>query len=121
MAFTYRGDPSASDLDYLRFMLGDVREASAVFQDAELNYIISQHESVNRRLAVAFRQAATLLGMRTVKRQLGPQSEDATARLTYYNSQAIIYERAAQYGTTPPLPDYASEAVFGKDMMANEE
>ena len=120
MAFTYSGDPSTSDLDYLRFMLGDVKEANALFQNAELDYINSMYDSVNKRLAIAFRQAATLLGIRTVKRQLGPQSEDATARLSYYNSQAKIYEKAAQFGVTPPLPEYASEAVFGKDMMANE-
>lgn len=120
MAFNYSGDPSTSTLDYLRFMLGDIDADTALFQDAELQYIIDTYEAANKQLAIAFRQAATLLGFKTVKRQLGPQSEDATARLAYYNSQAKIYEKAAQYSNTPSLPEYASEPVFGKDMMANE-
>ena len=38
MAFTWTGDPSASTLETIRWLIGDTVEASAKFQDAEINY-----------------------------------------------------------------------------------
>ena len=93
MAFTYSGNPAGSDLDYLRFMLGDTHESGAIFQDAELAYIIASNLSTAQRLAQAFRAAATTLGARLIKRSLGPQSEDATKRHDYYVAQAERYEK----------------------------
>ena len=50
----------------------------------------------------------------TVKRALGPQSEDATKRLEYYNTMATKYEKDLMYSGVPPLPDYQGEKVFEK-------
>lgn len=120
MAFTYSGDPSQSDLDYLRFMIGDTQAASVILQDAELEYIISVATSAAQRLALAFRAAASSLGARLVKRSLGPQSEDATKRHDYYVAQAERYEKISKYSATPPSPEYQADMVFEKNMMANE-
>lgn len=120
MAFTYSGDPSTSMKDYLRFMLGDTIEQSPILQDAELQYIIDTSANGTQSLARAFRAAATTLGARLVKRSLGPQSEDATARHKYYVRQASYYENMSKYTGTPPLPTYQAELMFAKGMMANE-
>ena len=120
MAFTYSGDPGTSTLDYIRFMLGDTNEASVILQDAEINFIIASTQITNNQLASAFRAAATALGAKAVAKKLGPQTEDASARLKYYTAQAERYERLGKYSATPPLPDYQSDLVFEKGMMEND-
>lgn len=121
MSFTYSGDPSTSTLDAIRFALGDTVEELALLQDEEINYLITQYPNKSGLLAAAFRQAATCLGIRAVKRTLGPQSEDPTARLNYYKYMADKYEKNLLYTGIPPLPDYSQEKVFDKNMMVNEE
>lgn len=121
MAATYSGDPAHNDLDRLRFMVGDMDVTAPLMQDAEYQYIIDKYpDNQSKQVAVAFRQAATCIGIKATKRSLGPQSEDNTARLNYYASMADKFEKIALYTTVPPLPDYASEKVFEKGMMANE-
>lgn len=124
MSFTYSGNPDSSTLDAMRFMIGDTNPCDPLLQDEEINYLIGQYAGDGKTsslLAAVFRQAATCLGIRTVKRSLGPQSEDATARLNYFKEMADKYEKNLQYAGVPPLPDYAFEKVFEKGMMANEE
>lgn len=122
MSFTYSGNPSNSDADFIRFMIGDTNAATPILQDAEITYIINSTEgmSTSYRLAVAFRAAATALAAKLVKRSLGPQSEDATKRYEYYTRLADKYEKIGSFSGVPPLKEYASELIFDKNMMANE-
>jgi len=39
--FTYSGDPSASDLDAVRFLIGDTAENDAELQDEEILYLLT--------------------------------------------------------------------------------
>lgn len=43
MTFTYSGDPSSSNLDQVRFLLGDTVEDGATFQDEEILFALSQN------------------------------------------------------------------------------
>lgn len=121
MAFTYDGDPGGNVRDFIRFTVGDTTEATAVLQDAEIDYIIDTYpDNINKQLAVAFRQCATHYGAQAVKRSLGPQSEDASKRLEYFVSMADKYERGLTFSGTPPLPNYQAEKAFEKNMMGND-
>lgn len=120
MAFTYSGDPSASDLDLLRFTIGDTDSTEPLMQDAEYNYLIGQYSNKNKLIAEAFRAAATHFAIKNVKRQLGPQSEDPRERAAYFNAMADKYEDLSQFTGTPPVINYDSEKIFYKGMMANE-
>jgi len=121
MASSYSGNPANSDLDYIRFVIGDTDLVSPILQDAEINYIISStaESTESNRLAVAFRAAATALGAKLVRRSLGPQSEDASKRHAYYVEMADKYEKLKQFSGTPPLPAYVADLVFDKNMMGN--
>lgn len=119
MAFSYSGDPAANDVDYLRFIIGDTVDNKPLLQDEELRYIISTTVG-NKRVAATFRQAATIYGARPAKKSLGPQSEDATERLHYFNAMADKYEKLSGYSAVPPIAGYQSELMFEKGMMANE-
>ena len=121
MAFTYGGDPAASDIDYLRFMLGDTSEEDVLLQDAEYQFIINSNpDSPTRQLAAAYRAAATHYSAKNVKRSLGPQTEDPRERAKYYADLADKYEKMSAFTATPPLPDYDADKIFYKSMMANE-
>lgn len=119
MSFSYSGNPDFSQLDYVRFKIGDTVQTVAILQDEEINYMITVATSASHLLAMAFRQVATHLGAKLVKRTLGPQSEDATARHKYFVQQAEYYEQFTAFSGTPPLPPYSADAVFDKGMMPN--
>ena len=120
MSFSYSGDPTASSIDKVRFAVGDTREVGHLLEDEEIDYMAATASSETALLAAAYRQVATILGARTVKRTLGPQSEDGTARLKYFQQMADKYDTLASYGGTPPLPE-VEDPIFDKHMMANEE
>lgn len=121
MAFSYGGNPGSNEIDFIRFKVGDTVEATAILQDAEIQYILDTYpDKVNKQLAVAFRQCANFFGARMVKRSLGPQSEDASKRLEYYDKMANVFERGLTFAGTPPLPNYQAEKMFEKNMMGND-
>lgn len=43
MTWTYSGDPSASELDELRFLLGDTDTTDQQLSDEEINYLLREH------------------------------------------------------------------------------
>ena len=118
MSWSYSGNPAASKLDECRFLLGDVNEAAPIMQDEEIHYIISQAGTDENKLRYElFKQAATIFA-RDIKRSLGPQSEDPTARLSFFREQAEIYKvKLTSAGIS--LPKYAHPKVFTKGMHNN--
>jgi hypothetical protein len=118
MSFSYSKDPSASKLDECRFLLGDTNADTPILQDEEINYIIKQSGSNSTLMRyMLFNQAATIFA-RAIKRSLGPQSEDPTSRLKYYETEAAYYkQRLAINGIS--VPKYAYPKVFHKGMQNN--
>ena len=92
MSWSYYGNPASSEMDELRFIIGDTNISEPIMQDEELEYLITKYGS-NRNLLMyqAFTRAATLFA-RDIKRSLGPQSEDPTERLKYFRDQANAYK-----------------------------
>lgn len=120
MAFSYSGNPAGSDLDRLRFTIGDTKEIGHLLEDEEIQYLIDTYTtSENALLAGLYRQCANTYGSKMVKRKLGPQTEDATDRQAYFVDLASKYEKLLTYAGVPPTPAYAAEKVFDKDMMTN--
>lgn len=118
MSFSYSGDPSKSPVDAARFLLGDTDKAAPIMQDEEIKYIITEYgEGTNACKYQLFLRAATLFA-RDIKRSLGPQSEDPTSRLEFFNSQAEYYKNLVSVGGVSP-PKYAYPKVFRKGMHGN--
>lgn len=46
MSWTYSGDPSSSDLDAVRFCIGDTIETDQLLQDEEIQFLLDTYESV---------------------------------------------------------------------------
>jgi hypothetical protein len=51
VTWSYSGDPSASDLDAVRFYVGDTTTTRQLLQDEEVNFTLAEHS--NQRLAAA--------------------------------------------------------------------
>lgn len=121
MSFSYSGDPKTSELDYMRFMIGDTSEQGAILTNEEINWMVIEYPTLSTRIAKAYRQMATSFA-KIPNRRLGPQEENSTNRVKYFQQQAEFYERMSILaGGTPPLPEYSTEKVFDKGMMANAE
>lgn len=118
MSFSYSGDPSNSQLDECRFLLGDTDESQPILQDEEIDYIITTYSSnLNTLRYNLFKQAATVFA-RAIKRSLGPQSEDPTSRLNFYQEQMEYYKGQLATGSLPTIR-YAYPKIFHKGMHSN--
>lgn len=118
MSWNYSNDPAASDVDRCRFLIGDTDQRQPIMQDEEIQYIIATYKGNNNALMYnLFIRASTLLA-RDIKRSLGPQSEDPTDRLRFYEDQAKMYKARLTSGGLS-LPVYAHPQVFGIGMHNN--
>lgn len=118
MSFTYSGDPASSPLDECRFILGDTDEQNPIMQDEEISYIIEQSNSnINVLRYNLFTQAATIFA-RDIKRSLGPQSEDPTARLNHFRQQAELYKHKITANGVS-LPKFGYPKVFRRGLHSN--
>jgi len=59
MAFTYSGDPGSSTRDLVRFLITDTNAAEPLFQDTELDYLVTTWENGYTAAIAAVR---TLIG-----------------------------------------------------------
>lgn len=118
MSWSYSGDPSSSQLDECRFLLGDTIKDQPIMQDEEIDYLIAKYSTnSNQLLYQLFSRAATLFA-RDIKRSLGPQSEDPTERLKYFRDSAAQY-KAMTVNIGLSVPTYAYPKVFRKGMQNN--
>jgi hypothetical protein len=121
MSWSYSGDPSKSELDAFRFMLKDTVETDPLLQDEEIQYILANYKGKNARLAIGYRQCAATLARKPIKRSLGPQSEDNSKRLQFYENMADQYEDMLVFSGRPRDPQYQHDVVFEKGMMEAEK
>lgn len=118
MSFTYSKDPSTSKLDECRFLLSDTDESNIILQDEEINFIISEANGNDNLLKYMLFSQATTVFSRAIKRSLGPQSEDPTDRLKYFQSKAAEYKQKVYSGGIS-IPKYNYAKVFHKGMHNN--
>ena len=117
MVWTYSGDPSLSELDKYRFLIGDTIATEPVLQNGEIQFIIDSYTSNNTRLYRLYEAAANAFA-REYKRSLGPQAEDPTKRQEHFEEQARYY-RKLSVSSGLSVPVYNSEKIFTKGMHSN--
>ena len=93
MSWNYSGDPSSSDLDAVRFLVGDTNSADQQLSDEEINYLLAQYGSPGAASAAAVR---TLIAKyaRLVDKTVGDLSISYSQRLTAY--QALLAQLEEQ-------------------------
>lgn len=104
MGFSYSGDPSASDLDYVRFKiddtvvaLGGVKPGGANIEDEEINAIIAVEDTVNMAIASVFETLAAAWA-RYVDTKIGSRDEKTSKVTEHYQAQAKKWRE--DYGFT---------------------
>lgn len=116
MAFTWTGDPSASTLETIRWLIGDTVEASAKFQDAEINYAYDSEGSIYGAAALCCEQLSTRYSD-AVSRSLGPLRVDLSDKASKYLSMAKEFRKKAAMYATP----YGGGISVAKDEVFDED
>ena len=128
MSHTYSGDPSNSDLDYYRFLVGDTGELddtdstpveSFMLSDAEVTFVINRYQYENTILYHLYSSIANILS-RDIKNSLGPAAEDPISKLNHYKALAKEYKSKVVSASGLSLPSYNSDKVFTKGMHDND-
>lgn len=118
MTWSYSGDPSSSLIDEKRFELSDTNADEPIMQNEEIEYLINKYGHNDSLLMYhLFIRAATLFA-RDIKRRLGPQSEDPTERMKFFEKQARKYENKFTVAGLS-VPVYAHAKIFNIGMQNN--
>ena len=116
MAFTWTGDPAASDIEAVRWEIYDITEASAKFQDAEIQYALDQEYSIfnaSARLCEQLRVRYADASSRT----MGPLKVDMSNMAKSYAEKAKELRKRAVAFATPYVGGIskAKEEIFEED------
>jgi len=103
MAWTYSGNPTSSDLDAVRFYVGDTDQNDQLLQDAEINFLLSESP---RPIAAAARAAQVICSKmsRLVDEKFETIDNKLSQRATAFQMLAIKLEKQAlkTVGMGPP-------------------
>lgn len=83
MAWTYSGDPSSSQRDSIRFVIGDTDVNDQLLTDAEIDYMIATY-GVSRHAASESARAIAAKFARLMNRSIGGLSADFSAKYRQY-------------------------------------
>lgn len=118
MSWSYSRNPATSELDKIRFLVGDTNPNEPILQDEELQFLIDEYGSnTNMLYYQVFNHVATVFA-RDIKRSLGPQSEDPTERLKFFRDQTNLYKKKLNIAGIS-IPKNAYPKIFRKGMQSN--
>lgn len=117
MAFTYSGDPSASDLDMFRFIIGDTDQSDPRVTDEEANAYLNITKTVNEAVIGCVRGlVAKYAGECDYK--IGPEQVTASQRYAQYKSLYNFLQAELTIGSTLPQVEIA-KPLFTVGFMDN--
>lgn len=96
---TYSGDPSASSLDKVRFLIGDTNTNDAKLSDEEILWLISSEGNIYNAAALCCEQIVT--SSRLVDRKIGDLEIRASAQAQSFTSLAKSLRRRAAMSAVP--------------------
>lgn len=94
MSFEYT-DPSDSDKDHVRFLIGDTVEKDAMLTDEEINFVVSQNASVYMAGSAAAEACAAKLA-REVSNSLEGASIQLSDQYNHYRELSRMLRMEAQ-------------------------
>jgi len=98
LTWTYSGDPTASDLDGVRFLVGDVDEDEQLLSDEEIEYLLSQYSDSRMAAARAARAIAARFA-RQVDERVGDMALTLSQRVRHFT--ALADELESRVGAPP--------------------
>lgn len=108
MAFTY-SDPSNSNLEEVRFLIGDTDSTDQQFQDAEITYLLTSEGSVTAA-AVAAVRALIAKYARKVNKSVGDLRLSYSDRTAHYKDLLKTLQARQGLKTAAPIAGGISKA-----------
>lgn len=121
MAWTYTGNPAASDRDNLRFTLGDVKQTPQSLTDEEVQFLLSE-QGYNVTLAAidaAEAMSARYSGLSATSKKVGDLSlsVDYGATASRFDALAARLRRKSRTAFLPVISsEQEAEGVFSIGM-----
>lgn len=131
MSWSYSGNPENSDLDKVRFSIGDTIAGDPLLQDEEINAMISGSNNLLAASAACCDAIANLFA-RKCDRKLGPQYLFASQQYEHYTELRDNFYKQASSLNAPYVGGISEQArlldaentdlktpIFGRNMMTN--
>lgn len=113
MGFSYHGDPSDSDVDAVRFLLGDTDPDEYELEDEEISWTLTQESDVFFAAALCADSLATKFGSYPTSQTIGETSVTYGEQVAKYAAQAASLRNTRRQMAVEP---YASGwSVSGKE------
>lgn len=116
MAWTYSGDPSASQRDAVRFLIGDTITADQLLQDAEIDFCIAQQSGSYLAAAMACESICALYS-RLADSSIGDVSQSMSQKSAQYSAKAEELRRRAAINV---LPGFGGISQSAKDDLNSD-
>lgn len=101
MTWSYSNDPSDSDKDQVRFLIGDTDENEQLLADEEINFLVGKHDSIWGACAEACESIAAQYSKRADVGLSGGMDSDISQKVEHYNQKAKEFRRKAAGANTP--------------------
>lgn len=114
MTWSYSGNPTSSDLDRVRFLIGDTDTTNQLLANEEINWLLSE---ANNAVYVAAFNACRSLSMKFAAKSDYSRSVGDLSISTQYGAAADRYAKLAaslqQQATdaAPPVPSFSADAI----------
>lgn len=116
MSWTYSGNPSSSDKDAVRFLIGDTDETFPLVQDEEIQFALGTEANVYAAAAKCCEALAARFS-READRRMGSVSVQSSQKASAYKEMARDLRKKAGLGNLPYSGASDSAPVFTKGMM----
>jgi hypothetical protein len=114
MTFTYGGNPTGSNLDAVRYLIGDTVDAGHLQEDEELTWLLSQQGTVY----AAASAAASVLAAKyapLVSKTVGAMKIEAQQKFDHYMQLAgTLSVQGASLSATLPMPSAPGLSISTK-------
>ncbi len=113
MAWTYSGDPAASDLDQVRFRIGDTDTDDQQLQDAEINWAIAEETDLDLAAATSALAIAAKYA-RLADKEVGDLQIQYSQRQKHY--QDLAKGLSADAAITNATPYAGGQSISDKQI-----
>ena len=122
MSVTYSGDPSATPRDAVRFLLRDTSTSDAEFEDAEIEWLVSEQPNVYKAAANGARAKAAEASDSLASKTVGSLTLTYSERATRWLDIAKTLDAQANKGLGSTIQPYSGGiSKSDKEATASED
>lgn len=127
MTWSYSGDPATSDLDRVRFIVGDTIADDPILQDGEINAVLAECNNINTAAAKCCSAIVAVFARRCDRRLGAGLGLLASQQYNHYSALYTRLQYVASASSAPFSGGLLDEGtnnpklpIFSRDMMTEE-